>query len=69
MDDFIESLLNDELCCDVSLPHLPKRHLLEEAGSLEPRVSKLENEMLLLAGEDSDDEQKSPAVSAPTTHR
>jgi pre-mRNA-splicing factor 38A len=62
IDDFVESLLNDELCCDVSLPHLPKRHLLEEAGSLEPRESKLEKEMMLLGGEDSDDEEDAAAV-------
>ena len=58
VDDFVEALLNNELCCDVSLPHLPKRHLLEEAGSLEPRTSKLENEMMLLGGEDSGDEEE-----------
>ena len=57
VDDFVESLLHDELCCDVSLPHLPKRHLLEESGSLPPRVSKLENEL----DEDTDDGQDGTA--------
>jgi pre-mRNA-splicing factor 38A len=57
VDDFVESLLNDEHCCSVSLPHLPKRHLLEESGSLPPRESKLEGEMMLLGGDDSDEEE------------
>lgn len=63
VDDFVEALLNDELCCDVSLPHLPKRHLLEEAGSLEPRESKLEKEILLLEEDIKAEDENLPNVT------
>lgn len=46
MDSFIDSLLNDELVCDISLPHLTKRHKLEELGNLQPRKSILEEEFM-----------------------
>lgn len=46
VDTFIDGLLNEELLCDVSLPHLPKRHKLEEVGVLQPRRSLLEEEFL-----------------------
>merc|ERR1712071_531165 len=39
MDDFIDSLLREERYCDVILPRLQKRQVLEEANEIEPRVS------------------------------
>ena len=38
MDDFIDKLLHDERVCDVQLPRLQKREILEETNELEPRV-------------------------------
>lgn len=40
-DEFIYQLLNDERVCDIILPRLPKRQILEESGELGPRKSRL----------------------------
>ena len=45
MDEYIDSLLNDEHIFEISLPKIPKRSVLEENGSLQPYVSVLENEL------------------------
>nr|CAG4645130.1 EOG090X0DXI [Leptodora kindtii] len=55
MDDFIDSLLRDERYCDVILPRIQKRHVLEEANEIEPRVSALEED---LEAEDSESEEE-----------
>merc|ERR1719245_1648306 len=54
MDEFVDQLLRDERVCDVQLPRLQKRHVLEENNELEPRVSLLEADDLDL--DDDDDE-------------
>lgn len=36
LDELIDSLLRDETFCDVTLPRISKRHVLEEEGLLEP---------------------------------
>ena len=41
MDEFIDSLLREEAFCDVTLPRISKRHVLEEEGVLEPYESAL----------------------------
>ncbi|ETW85618.1 hypothetical protein HETIRDRAFT_379633 [Heterobasidion irregulare TC 32-1] len=41
IDDFVDQLLNDERVCDIILPRIPKRQMLEEAGDLGPRKSRL----------------------------
>jgi pre-mRNA-splicing factor 38A len=48
MDEFIDSLLNDELVCDIALPHLPRRCKLEDVGVLEVRKSVLDSEVELV---------------------
>jgi hypothetical protein len=53
MDEFIDTLLYNELACDVALPFLPKRLILEDSGLLEPRKSILEDEI-----EDTDEEKE-----------
>jgi hypothetical protein len=53
MDEFIDILLCNELACDVALPFLPKRLLLEDSGILEPRKSILEDEI-----DDSDEDEE-----------
>ena len=42
MDEFIDDLLREERVNDVILPRIQKRHILEEANEIEPRVSLLE---------------------------
>lgn len=58
MDEFIDELLRNDRVCDVILPRLQKRSILEENNDLEPKVSCLDDDL----DEDvpSDDE---PAVT------
>jgi pre-mRNA-splicing factor 38A len=46
IDKFIEDLLNDESACDIKLPFLPKRWILENSNLIEPRVSLLDEKDL-----------------------
>src|ERR1700728_3456426 len=41
MDEFIDSLINEERVCDIILPRLAKRQVLEENGDIGPRKSRL----------------------------
>jgi len=41
MDEFVDSLLVDERVCDIILPRLQKRQILEENGDIGPRKSRL----------------------------
>ncbi|KAJ3184068.1 hypothetical protein HDU85_001919 [Gaertneriomyces sp. JEL0708] len=45
MDEFVDELLRSDRVCDTILPRIAKRHLLEENGDLEPRVSPLEEDL------------------------
>ncbi|CAO3642400.1 unnamed protein product [Cunninghamella blakesleeana] len=45
MDEFIDQLLHEERVCDVILPRLIQRHILEDNDELEPRVSALEDDL------------------------
>lgn len=58
MDEFIDSLLNEERACDIALPRLPKRTVLEDLEELDPRESALGSEL-----DDSDDEDDEGAKS------
>lgn len=42
VDEFIDELLNADRVCDVALPRIQKRQVLEEANELEPRISPLD---------------------------
>ena len=58
MDEFVDSLLTGEVSCDVTLPHLPKRDVLEANGHLPPRVSALEDDL----NEEEEEEPVAPAA-------
>merc|ERR1712168_1322229 len=45
MDEFIDQLLHEERCCDIMLPRIQKRHVLEENEELEARISALEDDL------------------------
>merc|ERR1712129_161672 len=45
MDEFVDWLLREETVCDVTMPNLPRREILEETIQLEPRVSVLEDDL------------------------
>ncbi|KAI8973830.1 PRP38 family-domain-containing protein [Mycotypha africana] len=55
MDAFIDDLLHKERVCDVMLPYLTNRYVLEQNDELEPRESALEDD---LEDEESQDEEK-----------
>ena len=57
MDEFIDNLLRLERYCDVILPRLQKREVLEEANDIAPRVSILEDDLDEMAS-DSDEEEE-----------
>lgn len=56
MDEYIDELLRNDRVCDVILPRIQKRHVLEENNELEMKVSALEDD---LNGEASDNESES----------
>ncbi|XP_050537641.1 pre-mRNA-splicing factor 38 [Daktulosphaira vitifoliae] len=56
MDEFIDSLLREERVCDVILPRVQSRHVLEENNELEPKVSILEED--IDEGIESSDEEE-----------
>ena len=58
MDEYIDSLLNDEHIFEISLPKIPKRSVLEENGSLQPYVSVLENELNIDKNKKEEDSEK-----------
>ncbi|KAI8423710.1 hypothetical protein MSG28_012741 [Choristoneura fumiferana] len=45
VDEFIDELLREERLCDVILPRIQKRHVLEENNELDPKVSALEDDL------------------------
>jgi len=58
MDEFIDNLLRLERYCDVILPRLQKREVLEEANDIAPRVSILEDDLEEMASESDDEEEE-----------
>ena len=44
VDEFIHDLLSKDIFCDIALPRIPQRQVLEGAGQLEPRRSALDIE-------------------------
>jgi len=44
VDEFVQKLLTGSDCCDISLPFMPKRHLLEKVKLLYPRMTMLSDE-------------------------
>ncbi|KAH9484195.1 Pre-mRNA-splicing factor 38A [Psilocybe cubensis] len=62
MDEFVYSLLTEERVCDIIMPRLAKRQVLEENGELGPRKSRL---LAAMQG-DSDQEDKDSSKSRST---
>ncbi|CAL1674961.1 unnamed protein product [Lasius platythorax] len=60
MDEFIDNLLRDERSCDVILPRIQKRYVLEENNELEAKISALEDDMD--DGIESSEEEEIPPV-------
>lgn len=58
MDEFIDELLTGDYSCDVALPHLIKRHLLEDQKLLPPRMSGLDDDDQELLEEEMEEEME-----------
>uniref|UniRef100_A0A3B4BAB9 Pre-mRNA-splicing factor 38A n=1 Tax=Periophthalmus magnuspinnatus TaxID=409849 RepID=A0A3B4BAB9_9GOBI len=71
VDEFIDELLHAERVCDIILPRLQKRQVLEEAEMLEPRVSALEEDLdeVESSEEEEDQDEKMERVPSPEPHR
>lgn len=67
MDEFIDSLLREERVCDVILPRIQSRHVLEENNELESKVSILEED--IDEGIESSDEEEPPEKKREKEHR
>ena len=67
MDEFIDELLRNDRVCDVILPRLQKRSVLEENNDLEPKVSCLDDDL----DEDvpSDDEPAKTTTKEETVNK
>jgi len=69
MDEFIDELLREERVCDIMLPRLQKRHVLEENEQLEPRISALEGDLDDLESEEEEMREDTPPPRAPSPDR
>ncbi|KAK2540467.1 Prpf38a [Columba guinea] len=64
VDEFIDELLHEERVCDIILPRLQKRYVLEEAEQLEPRVSALEEDMDDVESSEEEEEEDEKNLSS-----
>lgn len=76
MDEFIDELLRSDRVCDIILPRIQKRTVLEENNELEPKVSVLDEDLDedLISDEENPDEveetkAKSTKKSRPSPDR
>ncbi|KAF0989536.1 hypothetical protein HZS_6149 [Henneguya salminicola] len=46
MDEYIDHLLREESVCDIVMPNIPARRVLEELDILEPRKSVLDDDLI-----------------------
>ncbi|KAL7985089.1 hypothetical protein Chor_003659 [Crotalus horridus] len=66
VDEFIDQLLHDERVCDIILPRLQKRYVLEEAEQLETRISALEEDMDDVESSEDEEEEDEKLDRAPS---
>ena len=70
MDEFVDRCLRDETFCDIALPKIPRRGVLEDNGLLARRISVLDDEVEEgLAGEEEDEEDLLAPAKPVTTER
>ncbi|CAM9356083.1 unnamed protein product, partial [Chrysoparadoxa australica] len=61
VDEVVDELLKNDMCCDITLPRLPKRMALEDVKALKPRTSVLAEEWMndeALLAEEEEEEAK-----------
>ena len=66
IDEFVDQLLNEERVCDIILPRLPKRTVLEENGELASRQSLLLDAM---EGKDEEDTRSRSRSNSRSSRR
>lgn len=73
MDEFIDQLLREDRVCNIILPRIQKRHILEENNELEPKVSALDDDLDEEGSDDeanqNDDESKDDAYDSKKKHK
>ncbi|XP_047443854.1 pre-mRNA-splicing factor 38A [Mugil cephalus] len=71
VDEFIDELLHAERMCDIILPRLQKRQVLEEAELLDTRISALEEDLdeVESSEEEDEEEEKPERLQTPEPHR
>jgi len=63
MDEFIDELLSEERVCDVILPRIQKRYVLEENNEIETKVSALDDDLedgMETSGDEEEEEEVQP---------
>ncbi len=58
INSFSDELLHSDRVCDIALPRLAKRQVLEEGDELEPRISPLEIKLDDLDDEDEESDEE-----------
>lgn len=66
MDEFVDELLIQERVCNIVLPRMTRRDVLEETEGLVPRASQLEDALLAF---DEDDEGKEDESAKKRRHK
>ncbi|XP_065834344.1 pre-mRNA-splicing factor 38A-like [Oscarella lobularis] len=64
MDEFVDELLHNERTCDVILPRIQRRYVLEQDERLEPRMSALEGDLDIESDEEEEEEEKKEPSSS-----
>lgn len=67
MDEFIDELLREERVCDIILPRIQKRNVLEDTNQLEQRISALDEDIEDM--ESSEEEEVIEPHRSPTPER
>lgn len=68
MDEYIDELLRSDRVCDIILPRIQKRSILEENNELEPKVSALDDDLdeeMAMSDNEDDDDADTMEVPAP----
>ncbi|XP_037948860.1 pre-mRNA-splicing factor 38 [Teleopsis dalmanni] len=67
MDDFIDELLRADRVCDIILPRIQKRSILEENNELEPKISALDEDLdEEIVSEEDEPVKSEPKIKTPS---
>ena len=69
VDEFMDELLHDERVCDIILPRIQKRYILEQNEQLEPRVSALDDDLSDDLESEEEEEEEERDTTTRLSHR